>query len=142
MQPVRVTVGLTCVGLLGTLICSCSGRSGPSIPMADVSGMVTLDEIPIPKGEITFIPTDGQTPTAGTSIHDGQFALCVPKGDFRVEISSPEVTGTRKLYDTPDSPTQDIVVEVLPEIYNKKSLLREVIEADHSNLNFNLKKKP
>ncbi|WP_437222260.1 hypothetical protein SH661x_002701 [Planctomicrobium sp. SH661] len=103
-----------------------------------VAGNVTLDRTPLPMGTITFIPVDGKTSTAGAVIKNGTYSLKMTKGDFRVEISAPEVVGKTKLYDTPDSPVREIVQEALPETYNKNSELRKVIDSNNPHVDFEL----
>ncbi len=53
--------------------------------MGRVSGTVTLDGKPIPKGTVTFISTDGQRPNATGSISAGAYTLqTVEPGDGAV----------------------------------------------------------
>ena len=95
---------------------------------ATVSGTVTVDGAPAKTGSIAFIPADGQSRTSGGPITDGKYESRIPIGKQRVEIRVPKVVGQRKLYNTPDSPTQDILEEVLPPKYNSQSELQlEVI---------------
>jgi hypothetical protein len=88
-----------------------------------VSGTVTLDGGPLEKGLIRFVPADGQTATADATIENGAFTAKVPVGEKRITISAPKVVGARKMYETPDSPTVDVVQELLPERYNVRSEL-------------------
>ena len=88
-----------------------------------VTGTVTLNGQPLPAGEIRFVPADGQSATAGGTISGGKFTVAVPPGDKKVQISAPKVTGKKKMYETPDSPTVDIVEELLPPRYNVQTEL-------------------
>jgi hypothetical protein len=88
-----------------------------------VDGTVTLDGTPLASGIIRFVPIDGQTPTAEATINHGTFAAVVPIGEKRVSISASKVVGKRKMYETPDSPTVDVVEELLPARYNVRSEL-------------------
>jgi hypothetical protein len=63
----------------------------------------------------------------------------VPPGSVRVEIRAPTVVGQRKLFDTPDSPTQDVLRETLPAKYNTQSELIEEIEPGRRELHFELR---
>jgi len=92
----------------------CGGEAGPTT----VSGIVKVDGQPLAKGAISFAPVDGQSTTSGGAITDGAYSVKVPKGMQKVSISAPKVTGTRKLYDTPDSPTMEITEEALPAKFN------------------------
>src|SRR5687768_3380434 len=80
---------------------------------ATVSGQVTLDGQPLKEGVIRFVPADGRSTTADAPVVDGRFKAAVPPGEKRVEISAPKVVGKQKMYDTPDSPAADVVVELL-----------------------------
>ena len=101
-------------------VCGC----GPEPNMATITGTVTIDGTPAEKGSISFIPVDGMTPTAGATIEQGKFTSEVPIGESKVEIRVPKVVGKQKLYDTPDSPVQEIMEEVLPAKYNESTELR------------------
>ncbi|MEX2172364.1 MAG: hypothetical protein WD851_23795 [Pirellulales bacterium] len=106
-----------------------------------LEGKVTLDGAPLKSGLIRFVPTDGQTPTADATITDGTFRATVPPGEKRVEINAPQVTGQRKAYDTPDSPTVDVVHELLPTKYNVNSELVFTVQAGSQTPEFALQSK-
>src|SRR5262245_40943022 len=89
-----------------------------------VSGSVTIDGTPAKTGSIAFIPADGKSRTSGGPITDGKYETRVPIGNHRVEVRVAKVVGQRKLYNTPDSPTQDILEEILPAKYNSQSELQ------------------
>ncbi|WP_425615296.1 hypothetical protein NA78x_005211 [Anatilimnocola sp. NA78] len=105
--------------LLGT-IAGCGGGAGG---LTTVSGTVKVDGEPLKKGAISFLPVDGQSTTAGGAITDGTFTVQVPKGMQKVVINAPKVTGMRKLYDTPDSPTMETTAESLPAKYHSATEL-------------------
>jgi hypothetical protein len=49
------------------------------------------------------------------------------------------VVGKQKLYDTPDSPIEDKVVEMLPARYNTLTELKATLKpGDNENVNFEL----
>lgn len=59
------------LGLIGLLIAVAvagCGKSGPK--MAPVSGTVTVDNVPLTAGQVTFVPA-GNTETAGTGFSGG-----------------------------------------------------------------------
>ncbi len=97
---------------------------GPEPKTTPVSGTVTVDGEPAKSGSISFIPVDGMTAVTGGVIEDGKYACEAPLGESKVEIRVPKVVGKKKLYDTPDSPVQELLAEALPEKYNEKSELR------------------
>ncbi len=115
-------IALRAVAFMGVLAL-CIG-CGPESKMIKVSGTVSVDGEPAKSGSISFIPTDGMTATTGGVIADGKYSCEAPLGESKVEIRVPKVVGKKKLYDTPDSPVQEILAEVLPEKYNEKTELR------------------
>jgi len=92
-----------------------------------VRGTVRLDGAPLADGLINFVALDQQSQTAEAKITDGQFEVAVPRGEKRVEIRAAKVIGKKKAYDTPDSPTVDVVEELVPARYNSQSELRMTI---------------
>lgn len=106
-----------------------------------VKGTVTLDGQPLAAGQILFVSVDQSTPSAEGTITAGQFEALVPLGEKRVEIRAPKVTGKKKMYDTPDSPTVDIVAELLPAKYNVSSELTMTVDGAAQEQNFDLKSK-
>src|SRR5690606_35107573 len=103
--------------LFALLATGCSGES----QLALVEGNVTLDGQPLETGIIRFVPVDGQTPSADATITGGKFSAQVPPGEKRITFSAPKVVSQRKMYDTPDSPTVDVVEELLPPKYHARS---------------------
>src|SRR5437867_3708286 len=113
--------------LLWLSLCLCfltACGQGDSVITAKVTGQVTLDEKPLERGLIQFIPTDGRGTTAAAEIRQGEYAVAVPLGSKRVEVTSPKVIGKQKAYDTPDSPIMDIIEEQIPWEYNARSQLK------------------
>jgi len=99
---------------------------------------VTLDGQPLKSGVIRFSPADGATATADSVVTDGKFSASVPPGDKKVSISAPKVTGTRRMYETPDSPTIDVTEELLPKRYNSQSELTLKVDAGPQTKDFAL----
>jgi hypothetical protein len=108
-------------------------------PHGTVHGTVTLDGAPLSDGLISFAAVDLQSPTAETKITDGRFEVAVPPGEKRVEIRAAKVTGKKKMYDMPDSPTVDVVAELLPARYNSESELRMTVAEGPQEPTFELK---
>ena len=106
-----------------------------------VKGTVTLDGQPLATGRVLFVAVDQSSPSAEAAITAGAFEALVSPGDKRVEIRSPKVTGKKKMYDTPDSPTVDTVVELLPAKYNVNSELAITVDGAAQEQNFDLKSK-
>ena len=106
-----------------------------------IKGTVTLDGQPLATGRILFVAVDQGSPSAEAAITAGAFEALVPPGEKRVEIRAPKVTGKKKMYDTPDSPTVDTVVELLPAKYNVNSELTMSVDGTAQEQNFDLKSK-
>lgn len=121
------------------LLASAVGCSGDG--NGKVRGNVTLDGQPLDSGIIRFAAADpGGQPTEAT-ITAGRFEAVIPPGEKRVEIRAPKVTGKRKMYDTPDSPTVDVVAELLPNRYNVDSELKMTVDGSEQTQDFELKSK-
>jgi hypothetical protein len=118
------------------------GCGGGKVPMAKVHGEVKFDGKPIEKGTITFLPSDGKGATAGGEITNGQFSVLVPPGPKRIEVRSPKVVGQRKAFDTPDSPTFDIIEELIPPAYNVNSTLTHDVEMPETGIDLDLERVP
>ena len=97
--------------LAASFVAGCS--TGPAV--GTISGDVTFDGKPVKDGRILFTPVDGKSGTGGASIVEGKYeAKDVPAAKMRVEINGNKVIGTRKAYDTPQSPVFPEVAELLP----------------------------
>ncbi len=103
-----------------------------------VDGTVTLDGQPLADGLINFVAIDAGAPTAEATITAGQYEAVVPPGEKRVEIRAPKITGKKKMYDTPDSPTVDVVAELLPRRYNVDSTLKMAVADGEQEKSFEL----
>jgi hypothetical protein len=108
-----------------------------------VNGSVLVDGQPPKEGAIAFFPTDRVSRQVGCDILDGKFTAQVPVGTARVVISVSKKVGQKKIYDTPDSPVQDMLEEVLPPKYsdNDASELMVEVKSGKNDLNFDLKTK-
>ncbi len=108
-----------------------------------VSGKITIDGEPIPLGTVTFVATDGGTPTGGGAIKDGEYTASVPLGEKTVLVIGNRPAGQEPEYqDVPDSPMRDKYEMITPEAYNAKHLtpLKASIRESKNGLNFELTK--
>ena len=124
--------------LLAWLAGVAAGCSGGKPGKCEVTGTVNVDGAPAEMGAIAFIPVDGQSSTAGGSIEKGQYEALVAPGKMKVEIRVSKVVGQKKLYDTPDSPVQPVMEEVLPAKYNDATELVVEISPGANQHDFNL----
>ena len=109
----KLECGVTTLLFAAILIAGCEK---PNVGV--VTGTITVDGSPAKSGSIAFFPGNGKSSTAGAEIVDGQYTANVPLGTAKVEIRVPKVVGQKKLYETPDSPMQQILAESLPPKYN------------------------
>lgn len=123
--------------LLAATLAGCSSKNEGGA----VKGSVTFDGQPLAAGRILFVAVDQSSPSAEAAVTDGKFEALVPLGEKRVEIVAPKVTGKRKMYDTPDSPTVDVVVELLPKRYNVNTELKMTVDGSEQTQDFALKSK-
>jgi hypothetical protein len=128
---------VTATAVLTLALAGCGGAS-----TGTVSGEVTLDDHPLKEGRIRFVPADGKTEGLDGPITDGKFSVSgVPVGDVKVEVTSFKVTGTRKVYDTPDSPTVDVGKQIIPPRYNTQTELKMTVQGGSQEKKFALKGK-
>lgn len=110
--------------------------------MGEVSGQVLVDGKPAERGSVAFAPVNGDGPTAGAEIQAGRYTAMVALGKNKVEIRVPKVVGSQKLYDTPDSPVQDILEEILPAKYNDQTELEIDVERGKNSKDWEVSTKP
>ena len=104
------------------IICLCaSGCEEPTT--GTVTGTITVDGDLPTTGYIGFTATDGKTGPVGGEVTDGEYTVVVPLGDAKVDIRIPKVVGKKRLYDTPDSPVQEVTEESLPPRFNDETEL-------------------
>lgn len=124
---------------LGAMAAVGCGSADSSV--GDFAGTVTLDGNSIEVGTVTFVPTDGQSPTSGGAISGGRYSARVPIGEMKVAFSAPRPVGKKKLYPRPDSPEMDVTEERLPPRYNAKTELKLVIQPGQNDGSFALTSK-
>ncbi len=108
-----------------------------------ITGKISIDGEPIPKGTISFVAADGETPTGGGVIKDGTYTALVPPGEKVVLVLGNKVVGQEPLYeDVADSPMRDSYEKVTPDAYNAAHLtpLKATITESQEGLDFELTK--
>jgi hypothetical protein len=135
MGKVRFALGIALFGLFLAAI-GCGGGH----KMADISGTVKVDGNPV-DGSMTFVPVDGNSQTAGCEIKNGKYSAQVPIGMMKVSISVPVLDYKKKLYNTPDSPTGDMMKESLPARYNAETELTVEIKSGSNQKDWELQSK-
>jgi hypothetical protein len=138
MSRQRVWGSIALAILVGIIQAGCD--QGP--PVGTINGDVTFDGQPVKDGHVLFTPVDGMGQTGGAPVRDGKFqAEKVPVGKMKVELHGNKVVGKRKAYDTPESPWEDDVAELLPAKYNSKSDLTLEVKKGSQDVKYDLKSK-
>ena len=124
------------LGIALALLITLTGCADPNV--GQVSGAIIVDGSPAKTGSISFIPVDGRSTTAGAVIENGRYQATVRVGDKRIEIRVPRVVGEQKIYDTPDSPIQQVMEESLPAKFNDESELIYKVLSGRATKDFEL----
>lgn len=128
--------------MFATAIASAQAGCNQGPAVGNVTGEVTFDGQPVKDGHVLFTPLDGSGQTGGGSIHEGKLeAQNVPVGKMKVELHGNKVIGKRKAYDTPESPWEDDIAELLPAKYNFKSELTLEVKRGAQGVKYELKSK-
>ena len=119
----RLSVALLALVAIG------GGCQGDDVERTTVSGSVTLDGKPLPRGLIRFIPTSG--PAWSARIEDGQYSTegtkGVPVGDLQVRIEAQRIPLWYNGGTAPEG-EETPLEQYLPKKYNLQSELKMTIE--------------
>ncbi|WP_146118549.1 hypothetical protein [Blastopirellula marina] len=126
---------------LGAFTLFTVGCGGPKSNKLEMTGKVTLNGQPLPEGTITIEATDDMGGVDGGMITNGEYKVMTTPGDKLVKINATKVVGQKKTYNTPDSPMEDIVQEIIPPKYNQKSELNVTVKEDATSHDFTLEGK-
>jgi len=111
---------------------------GPTGPQKiTVQGTVTLDGVPVPEGQVVFIPSDPALGAAGGAIADGVFTVTTFKGPHRVEVHAQKQV-TRPV--PPGAlPEEGITfVSIIPKRYNERTTLTFDVQSPNDKPEFAL----
>lgn len=120
---------------------ACLGCGGTGDGLQELTGRVTYNGEPIPKGRIQFRAlNDGQQAYAGM-IDDGEYAVRVAPGPAAVEIRASRLIPGK--YDESNPGEREPVGEMyIPERYNSRTELQVTIDPSTETENFDLEGKP
>ncbi|MEW4565528.1 hypothetical protein AB1K70_23575 [Bremerella sp. JC770] len=108
--------------------------------MAQISGQITMEGVPIEQGQILFEPLDGESAIGTGIIDNGKYDVeCLP-GNYKVMI-----TGTRKIPGAPpisNIPGEEIEARepIVPKKYNRETTLEKEVSPGEQTLDFHLEK--
>jgi hypothetical protein len=123
--------------------------TGCNNPFATTEGKVTFDGQPVQEGAISFESADGQGPTAGCGIQNGEYRIerIVP-GKKIVRITAQRKTGKRVPLSqimppgmAPAGAMTDEIESYIPAYYNDNSELTAEIGSGSNSRNFELKRR-
>ena len=107
-----------------------------------VTGTVKLAGKPLEKGTISFQPADGDGPTAAEKIVNGQYAVRVRPGQYKVQILGYRKTGERHVNPgDPNSPMTDTLEQIVPERDNTATTLTCDVRRGNQEADFPLEEK-
>lgn len=117
------------LAVLGVLLIGAMSGCGGDDPLGRraVSGIVTLDEVPLEEGSISFEPMDGGRTSSGGVIRNGRYVIArdqgLPPGKYRVEIHAvkPGTGMKRPPGGGIGSETGTPAVELIPPGWNQRS---------------------
>jgi hypothetical protein len=116
----------------GLVLMACLVGCGRGGGLTAITGTVTYDGKTLEKGLISFVPADGNGPTAAAPIADGKYAVKVAPGKKLVKVEAYQVTGQHPF----SRYNPRIVVEqkqIIPPRYNTKSeLTRDITPVDRT----------
>lgn len=111
-------------------------------PVAEATGTVTLDGLPVEDGIVSFIALDGKS-SGGAAIAAGRYKLYsesgIGPGKYRVEIRWAKATG-EKVKEPVYGHSPDIFAEAIPSKYNEESVLTVELTNGANALDFRLEK--
>ena len=131
--------------LIVAFIAMVSGCDGQSVnERVLVSGEITYDGKHVEIGQIRFIPIGSTVgPITISSIKNGQYdtqnSSGVPVGSHRVEITGFD---SQEYANAPRGPGNLPITQLLPEKYNRQSVLEVILKSGESNAVENFKLVP
>ncbi len=108
-------------------------------PQGTVTGTVTLDQEPLKEGIIRFEPTDPNAQPVDAPVTDGKYTVTLAPGEAKVVVRANRVVGKTKMYDTPDSPTVDKVVEKIDAQFNDNTTLKYTVTPGNQQKDWQVK---
>lgn len=121
--------------LVAAVLSGCSGGNG----LIAVKGTVSVDGTAVDEGLVTFLPLDGDGPTAQAVIASGAFRVDVAPGEKIVRIQGFKIVGhEHAVRGNPDSPLLPVRENFVPEKFNARSELRCTVDRDSTQHDFDL----
>ena len=121
--------------VIPALLSTGCGPTGPQ--KITIQGMVTLDGVSLPEGQVVFIPSDPSLGAAGGAITNGVFTVTTFKGPHQVEVHA-EKRLPRPV--PPGAPPEAgfTFVSIIPNRYNEKTTLTFDVQSPNDRPEFAL----
>ena len=119
------------------LVAALAGCSGSNL--VEVHGTVQLDGKPIETGTVRMVAVDGKTPSAQTTIKNGEYRIEVAPGKKKVEIQGFRVIGQQRRNNDPTAPLEDVTEPIVPAKFNTRTELTCEVVAGNDTQDFDLK---
>ena len=117
---------LCCGPFLLIVVVALAGCGGSSRSSYQVAGTVTFDGEKVERGAIVFTPLDNTTHAGAAQIVNGDYAVELPPGTYRVEITANREHPTKR-----DRLDMSLIEQYIPANYNTDSQLSlEVVAVD------------
>jgi hypothetical protein len=115
-----------------------AGCSDPYGGRMEVSGGVTLQGKPLPKGVIRFAPLDNQDTESGAPVVNGEYKIPrqsgLKPGKYLVQITSGDgKTPNDEEAGNPGGSTNIVSIDLIPEDWNIRSTQQVEVKADGAN---------
>ena len=136
----------TCIVLVfvASTLSGC-GTDGPEL--AEVTGVVTVDGKPVPGAVLTFVPTEGGSPSYGGTDTNGKYRLMFTDtkygamiGVHEVEIATNKLSASELAEMKAEGQTVNESFVAIPKKYKQKGALTAKVEKKKKNIvDFTLK---
>jgi len=114
--------------LLLSLMVGCGGSD-----FVQVSGLVTLDGLPLDSAVVTFLDTETEAGGSGSTNAEGKYILRVVPGDYKVAVSKYE--GEKVADDVSvDDEAEQLMAEFENDIREEEASGKELIPEKYSNM--------
>ena len=116
---------------------------------ATVTGKITLDNAPLPTGEVTFYPSAQGALAIGTVVN-GSYELAIGQsdkiepGDYRVTVVATGIPAAGLTTGADGRPTETVGERLTPDIYADSATtpLKATVKPGANSLDFDLKTQP
>lgn len=126
--------------LIPLFLIGCGGGPNDTPETAEVSGVVTLDDEPLPDAEVVFQPENGR-PSQAVTNEKGVYTLKYSKDINGAKIGKHTVRIKTGKIISKDDGTEEKIPEKVPEKYNAKTTLEVEVKPENEPINFDLKTK-